>query len=227
MDKITDKLLDYCGDPHSNLKEKGVIVGNVQSGKTATYTALINKAADAGYRVIILLAGMLNSLRHQTQVRLDEGFVGYDAAVIKGNQIQNGGAVLGVGRWTNTRAPFALTSQGRDFDVNFVGVRGRLDAMNEPVLVVVKKNKTILANLHAWLSDQNPTNDGKIHAPTLLIDDEADAATPNTGAEHDPRAMRKHRHQELIALFLSLRMWASRRRLLRTYSFHRILRLRC
>lgn len=201
MDKITDDLLDYCGDPLAPiLKRRGLVVGNVQSGKTATYTALINKAADAGYRVIILLAGMLNSLRHQTQVRLDEGFVGYDAAVIKGNQIQNGGAVLGVGHWTNTRAPFALTSQGRDFDVNFVAVRGRLDAMNEPVLVVVKKNKTILANLHAWLSDQNPTNDGKIHAPALLIDDEADAATPNTGAEHDPRAINAG-IRKLLALF--------------------------
>ncbi len=201
MDKITDELLDYCGDPLAPvLKRRGLVVGNVQSGKTATYTALINKAADAKYRVIILLAGMLNSLRHQTQVRLDEGFVGYDAAVIKGNQFHNSGAVLGVGRWANTRAPFALTSQGRDFDINFAGVRGRLEAMNEPVLMVIKKNKTILANLYAWLADQNPSTDGKIHLPALFIDDEADAASPNTGAEQEPRAINAG-IRKLLALF--------------------------
>ncbi len=201
MDKTTDELLDYCGDPQAAmLKRRGLVVGNVQSGKTATYTALINKAADAGYGVIILLAGMLNSLRHQTQMRLDEGFVGFDAAVIRGNHLQRGAAPIGVGRWANTRAPFAFTSKGRDFDASYVGVRGRLEAMNEPVIMVIKKNKTILGNLYTWLADQNPTSDGKIHVPVLLIDDEADAATPNTGAEHDPRAINAG-IRKLLALF--------------------------
>ena len=55
-----------------------MVVGHVQSGKTANYTGLICKAADAGYKLIIVLAGVHDSLRSQTQLRLDEGFLGYD-----------------------------------------------------------------------------------------------------------------------------------------------------
>lgn len=53
---------------------------NVQSGKTANYTGVICKAADAGYRLIIVIADMHNNLRNQTQMRIDEGFVGRDSA---------------------------------------------------------------------------------------------------------------------------------------------------
>ncbi len=56
-----------------------MVVGQVQSGKTANYTGLICKAVDAGYKLIIVLAGMQNSLRSQTQLRLDEGFLGFDS----------------------------------------------------------------------------------------------------------------------------------------------------
>jgi hypothetical protein len=191
-DKTVDDLLDYCGDPEWDgpWKRRGLVVGNVQSGKTATYTALCNKAADAGYRVIILLAGTLNSLRHQTQGRLDEGFVGFDTAVVgSGNRIQKGVADIGVGKFANRRAPHAYTSKARDFDANLLGVRTRLDGLSEPVLMVVKKNKKVLDNLYAWLADFNPSEDGKIHVPLLLIDDEADAASVNTGSAENPRAI--------------------------------------
>src|SRR5579883_411061 len=191
MDKAVDDLLDYCGDPEGEgpWKRRGLVVGYVQSGKTATYTALCNKAADAGYRVIILLAGTLNSLRHQTQGRLDEGFVGFDTAVTSGNRLQRGVAAIGVGRFANHRAPNAFTSKVKDFDANLLTVRTRLDGLGETALMVVKKNKKILENLYAWLADQNPSDDGKIHVPLLLIDDEADAASVNTASEGDPRAI--------------------------------------
>ena len=55
---------------------KGMVVGNVQSGKTANYIGLISKAADAGYKVIVVLAGILDDLRIQTQIRIEEGFIG-------------------------------------------------------------------------------------------------------------------------------------------------------
>ena len=57
---------------------RGMVVGDVQSGKTSNYTGLICKAADAGYSVIIILAGMYNSLRSKTQDRIDLGFLGFD-----------------------------------------------------------------------------------------------------------------------------------------------------
>lgn len=79
MDVTTDNILGLLEDP---LREgcwdrRGLVVGHVQSGKTGNYTGLICKAADAGYKIIIVLAGLHNNLRSQTQIRLDEGFLGY------------------------------------------------------------------------------------------------------------------------------------------------------
>ncbi len=78
LDSDTDEVLDQCGNPKDEFygAVRGMVMGNVQSGKTTNYSALICKAADAGYRVIILLAGITNSLRAQTQERIDETFIG-------------------------------------------------------------------------------------------------------------------------------------------------------
>ncbi len=72
LGKVSDEILDLCGDPSENhFAIKGLVLGDVQSGKTANYTAICNKAADTGYRIIIILAGMQENLRKQTQERLD------------------------------------------------------------------------------------------------------------------------------------------------------------
>jgi len=80
MDEVTDRILDRMGNPadNSTWDRKGMVVGHVQSGKTANYTGLICKAADAGYRLIVVIAGIHNNLRNQTQARIDEGFIGRD-----------------------------------------------------------------------------------------------------------------------------------------------------
>src|SRR5690242_2571772 len=77
LDRLTDKVVDHLEDPlkQGTWARKGLVVGHVQSGKTANYTGLVCKAADAGYRVIIVLAGTLNSLRNQTQERIDADFI--------------------------------------------------------------------------------------------------------------------------------------------------------
>ena len=69
LDRVTDEILDLMGNPakESSWSRRGLVMGDVQSGKTATYTALCNKAADAGYRMIVLLTGTLENLRKQTQ----------------------------------------------------------------------------------------------------------------------------------------------------------------
>src|SRR6202521_2944408 len=79
LDKSTDALLELLEDPIrlGDWDRRGLVVGHVQSGKTAHYTGVICKAADAGYKIIIVLAGLHNNLRSQTQARLDEGFLGY------------------------------------------------------------------------------------------------------------------------------------------------------
>ena len=80
LDEITDDVLRRLEDaPRPGAWDRrGMVVGQVQSGKTANYTGLICKAADAGYKLIVVLAGLHNSLRSQTQLRLDEGFLGFD-----------------------------------------------------------------------------------------------------------------------------------------------------
>jgi hypothetical protein len=80
MDELTSEILGYLEDPtrSGSWDRRGIVVGQVQSGKTANYTGLICKAADAGYKLIIVLAGVHDSLRSQTQVRIDEGFLGRD-----------------------------------------------------------------------------------------------------------------------------------------------------
>ena len=78
IDEVSDKIVDLAGDPNvaGTLHRRGLLLGDIQSGKTSNYIAVMNKAADVGYKVIILLTGTIESLRRQTQERVDEGFIG-------------------------------------------------------------------------------------------------------------------------------------------------------
>ena len=76
----TDIILDHMADPKGDLyfKKQGLVIGDIQSGKTANYTGLINKSIDAGYKIIIILAGLTRDLRNQTQRRIDKEVLGYE-----------------------------------------------------------------------------------------------------------------------------------------------------
>lgn len=202
LDTVTDEVLDLCGDPRrdGSWKRRGLVMGDVQSGKTATYTALCCKAADAGYRLIILLTGTLESLRRQTQERLDSGFIGLDSSGFLSAQRQN--RAVGVGRIDQSRTGVAFTSRTSDFSTRLVNqLNLRLSSFPEPILLVVKKHKRILQNLENWLRDYNAGTDRRIAAPLLLIDDEADSASVNTGASNlEPTAINE-RIRALLALF--------------------------
>jgi hypothetical protein len=78
LDGSTDNVLSRLSDPtrHEIYPVKGLVMGYVQSGKTSHYCGLITKAADAGYRLVIVLAGTLDILRQQTQRRIDKEIVG-------------------------------------------------------------------------------------------------------------------------------------------------------
>jgi hypothetical protein len=181
LDQITDQILDCCGNPADtdHWDARGMVVGHVQSGKTTNYSALITKAADAGYKIIILLAGITNSLRTQTQQRIDENFVGrksyFDAAVEEILPIvsYSGGDI---------RKPDIGTSRSDDFRKNSIATETPLDALKVPKIFVIKKNKSVLENLENWLRSQRPAN-GKIPQPLLMIDDEADNASINTAKD--------------------------------------------
>lgn len=181
LDRVTDAILDLIGDPSgdSGWPRRGLVMGDVQSGKTSNYTGLVCKAADAGYKLIILLTGTLESLRRQTQERLDAGFVGLDSSgVVNRNRHRR---EIGVGLTNGTRSAGVFTSTLGDFKADTVNQLGfKLKAYNEPVLLVVKKNKRILENLTDWLITYNAGQGGEIDLPLLLIDDEADNASVNT-----------------------------------------------
>ncbi|MBV4538084.1 Z1 domain-containing protein [Pseudomonas urmiensis] len=182
LDKVTDEILDLMGDPsgRTGWPRRGLVMGDVQSGKTSNYTGLICKAADAGYKLVILLTGTLESLRRQTQERLDSGFVGLDSSGVVNNRKRHR-KEIGVGLINGARSAGVFTSTIVDFRAAMVNQLGfRLNDYREPVLLVVKKNKRILENLVEWLVNYNAGPGGNIDIPLLLIDDEADNASINT-----------------------------------------------
>ena len=188
MDEVSDELTDFLGDPtfDGEFKRRGLIIGDVQSGKTANYTGLICKAVDAGYKVIVLLTGTIEELRKQTQGRLDEGFTGRDSDAMQ-NQKQD--IIIGVGKYNGELEPVSFTSKGEDFNTRFANnLNLSLNSLKQPVIFVIKKNVTVLDRLNQWLRIFNlDENTRLIKNSLLMIDDEADNASINTNKpENDP-----------------------------------------
>ncbi|MCL1115143.1 Z1 domain-containing protein [Shewanella basaltis] len=183
-DIVTDKLLGRLGNPkeYSSWDRRGMVVGHVQSGKTANYTGLICKAADAGYRLIIVIAGIHNNLRNQTQARIDEGFIGRDTGKASDKKSGNAKHVIGVGHFDPNRTPVSLTNTSRDFNKPTASTNtSEIDSYRVPVVLIIKKNHSTLKNLLEWLKDNSARGDREmIDQPMLLIDDEADNASINT-----------------------------------------------
>lgn len=192
LDEDTDNILNECGNPAAGhgWRVQGLVMGDVQSGKTANYCGLINKAADAGYKFVVLLTGMIEELRAQTQERMDHGFVGRDSrTVFEGaQQLQK----VGAGRFRSV-FPNVLTSIDFDFLTANKKVLGGipLENINEPVLLVMKKNKSPLQNLISFLDSQMPKGNNRLALPLLLIDDEADTASVNAKKDEDPATINR------------------------------------
>ena len=180
LDEVTDRVLGLMQDPLRDgpWDRRGMVVGHVQSGKTSNYTGLICKAADAGYKLIVIIAGVHNNLRSQTQRRIDEGFVGRDSARLLSKQAD---MFVGVGQFDVTRRPVTFTNTLRDFNkMTATGVGIPLQNLNEPAVFVIKKNSSTLKNLIEWLTEHSSRGGAQsIDEPMLLIDDEADNASIN------------------------------------------------
>lgn len=204
LDRATDELLDLMGNPDEVLpwKRRGLVVGDVQSGKTATYAAVICKAADAGYRMVILLTGILENVRRQTQERLDAAFVGFDSSDFLGSAQLRNKRPIGVGLKDRRRSGIVFTSRDHDFRKNAASALNiSLNSVNEPVLVVMKKNKAILERLASWLRARNADRSGRIDLPMLLIDDEADNASINTKTSANEATAINRAIRDLLGLF--------------------------
>ena len=157
---------------------KGLVIGDVQSGKTSTYIGLICKAADAGYKVFILLTGTIESLRRQTQERVEEGFIGIEMSDTDGKRV-------GVGLDNQPITATAFTSRANDFTGNSDKIAVALQNVNA-VVFVIKKQKDVLNKLTKWLKNLNADKlTGKINIPMLMIDDEADNASINTSKDRE------------------------------------------
>jgi hypothetical protein len=184
---ITDSIIERIEDPErpAPWDRRGMVVGSVQSGKTANYTGLICKAVDAGYKLIIILAGLHNNLRSQTQLRIDEGVLGFDTQKDRkfnpDNRIGVGllqSEPLYIHSLTNSEERGDFKKQAADPVSVMIG--------GDPVILVLKKHKGVLQNLIQWAlnvsGETNPNTRQKIirNIPLLLIDDEADNASINT-----------------------------------------------
>lgn len=189
LDDFTDRILDKCVNPQQpgSWDRRGMVVGHVQSGKTSNYIGLINKATDAGYKVIIVIAGTISSLRRQTQERIDSGYIGRSSSAYINNQREN--KIIGVGNYNAGTEIYSLTSsyyqKGDEGDFNqSIANRLNIPIGKNPVVFVIKKNKSILENLIDWFSKNENIKliDGQptlLDVPALIIDDEADAASVN------------------------------------------------
>lgn len=193
IDTSTDEVMNALADPTKLVANDrmGLLFGYVQSGKTAHYIGLINKAIDAGYRIIIVLTGIHNSLRSQTQSRIDEEVLGYETSLenIEDMSRTKNAIGVGVGRHNQvTEIVQSITTRDEKGDVNkkTEGV-----SMMPPFIIVTKKNAPVLRRILRYFrkSPYAEVKNGKkiipAKYPALIIDDEADQASVNTNATYD------------------------------------------
>jgi len=206
LDELTDKVLDKLFNPQRTeiqIAKKGLVVGQVQSGKTANYTGLICKAADAGFNMIVVLAGIHNNLRSQTQNRIDEGFLGFDTQHERAytmNKTTKIGTGLIPGFENAIANSYTTSLEKGDFTSRSANTAGFNFNAPQPVLLVVKKNASVLKRLCNWLQTQ-AVNDKITNKSLLIIDDEADNASINTNRkELDPTTINRN-ICKIISLF--------------------------
>lgn len=182
LDTDTDIVMNNIENPNVlEFSRYGMVVGHVQSGKTGNYSGLVCKAADAGYKFIVVIAGGMNNLRNQTQERLNEAFVG-----------QNKGVQVGAGKGQTDKnsTPYSLTTVEKDFnkhDADRAAQNMNFESINVPVLLVIKKHTRTLNSVISWLEKQYKNKIAN-HA-MLVIDDESDYASVNTKGQEDPTAI--------------------------------------
>lgn len=159
LDDASTKVVSMLDHPRTGeFETKGMVLGYVQSGKTTNFTSVIAKAADAGYRLFVVLSGIHDGLRQQTQERLEAQLI--------------------------ARTPeswITLTPVEHDFEPD-VNVNAFLTG-DKKVLCVVKKNSSRLRHLKEWLQGAQPSV--LRNCPTLIVDDEADQASINTARDQN------------------------------------------
>lgn len=196
LDRETSQLVDLVGDPSATGEwmRRGLAIGEVQSGKTANYIGVLNKALDVGYKLIIVLGGHTNDLRRQTQERIDADLLGFDTNFQAHRvmaPVRPSAAMIGVSAFETSipvPIPHRLTSVLGDFGASNQKTQG-VSLGQDPTVAVIKKHAGTINNLAAFLRQQ--ATDGRLDLPMLVIDDESDWASVNTRAEGDPAAVNR------------------------------------
>ncbi|PVD41235.1 beta-1,4-mannanase [Serratia liquefaciens] len=156
IDDASNEVVSLLENPkQGQFSGRGLVVGHVQSGKTANMTAVIAKALDAGYNTVIVLAGLTNKLRHQTQLRFYEDLV-------RRNPLH----------W------HVLTSNEQNKDFRAPPQGGFLSHADKAQLAVIKKNVSPLAELKIAIDRTLPAILKRLRV--LIIDDECDQASVNS-----------------------------------------------
>ena len=180
IDEASNEVVSLLENPHDPLHPqfscRGLVVGHVQSGKTANMTAVIAKAMDAGYNTVIVLAGLTNKLRMQTQLRLFTDLV-------KRNPLN----------WQ------VLTPNEIDGDFRAPPLGGFLSHVDKAQLAVIKKNVSPLRELKRAIRRTLPAVLERLRV--LVIDDECDQASVNAASrELDMTAINRWIREILASL---------------------------
>lgn len=203
IDISTTDIVNLLGEPVENgiFARKGLVIGDVQSGKTANYISVINKAADAGYKVIVLLTGTIEKLRQQTQSRIDEGFIGIDTSDLERERRNN---PIGVGLINGGVSVSSFTSIIKDFNKSVLtNSNVPLDSLSIPLILVVKKNKAVLNSIYKLFNGEKKDQTyNKINQSLLFIDDEADNASINTNSQDDDPTSINKSIRRILGLFM-------------------------
>ncbi len=203
IDFETDEILRNMENPlRIEFDSRGLVVGYVQSGKTANFTALISKAADAGYRFIIVFAGIHDELRQQTQIRIDRELSGHNNLNLDGDFIE-WNDYESTKRWRSlTSAGYLDGKETGEFSGKGIyKFKDEFLSKEKPVIAIVKKNVRIMDRLIKWIS--NSEEKDRINVPLLIIDDEADQASVDGNATKDETDPTKTnaRIRQIIELF--------------------------
>jgi hypothetical protein len=197
LDRSTFSIVANLTNPAQSdvYQARGLVVGHVQSGKTANFTGVIARAADAGYRLVIVLTGTTNILRHQTQRRIDKELIGqellgsdylHDPDWSMFSMHGDRPSVFGSVDWlrlTGPRGDYALLGYGgpvlsfRRADATKPFFDPQNLANESARIMVVKKNAGVLAKV---AKDLAPYQSALAQVPVLIIDDESDQASLNT-----------------------------------------------
>ncbi|GGK04515.1 hypothetical protein GCM10011583_40360 [Streptomyces camponoticapitis] len=211
LEQATDRVVERLANPTATkaYQAKGLVVGYVQSGKTANFTGVIAKAIDAGYRLIIVLSGTTDLLRTQTQRRLDMELVGQEN-ILRGVKSNDEAAldatdyVRGDPDWDRFVQHGVRPSDGggsdlyrltkKSFDykslelgisaLDFIKRERRLPFFHPSNLFAGDTRLAVVKKnagvLKKLVADLNKITTRLEEVPTLIIDDESDQASVNT-----------------------------------------------